>query len=170
MAPTLGDALESAVSRLGTSSDSPRAEAEELLSRLLGLGRSQLYLERARPLGADDASTLERWPSRRIAGEPIQYVTGRAAFRELDLSVSPHVLIPRPETELLVEAVLETLTEERERWTAPRILDLGTGSGAIALAIAHEWPAARVTATDLSEEALEIARANAARAGLEARV
>src|SRR5262245_13471236 len=127
MSPTLGEALESAISRLGTSTDSPRAEAEELLSRLLGLGRSQLYLERARPLGPEDLSTLERWLSRRTEGEPIQYVTGHAAFRELDLSVNPHVLIPRPETELLVEAVLETLAEERERWTAPRILDLGTG-------------------------------------------
>jgi release factor glutamine methyltransferase len=170
MSPTLGEALESTVSRLGTSTDSPRAEAEELLSRLLGLGRSQLYLERARPLEAEHMSTLEGWLSRRIAGEPIQYVTGHAAFRELDLTVNPHVLIPRPETELLVEAVLETLAEERERWTSPRILDLGTGSGAIALAIAHEWPPARLTATDLSEAALEVARANAARSGLETRV
>src|SRR5215831_2893994 len=137
MAPTLGEALESTVSRLGTSSDSPRAEAEELLSRLLGLSRSQLYLERARALDAKDMSTLERWLSRRLAGEPIQYLTGRAAFRDLDLSVGPDVLIPRPETELLVEAVLETLAEERERWPTPRILDLGTGSGAIALAVGH---------------------------------
>src|SRR5215831_2890897 len=170
MVPTLGEALESTVSRLGASTDSPRAEAEELMSRLLGLGRSQLYLERARPLGAEDASQLERWVSRRLDGEPIQYVTGRAAFRDLDLSVGPQVLIPRPETELLVEAILEALAEERERWPAPRILDLGTGSGAIALAIAQEWPPARVTATDVSEAALEVARANATRAGLEARV
>jgi release factor glutamine methyltransferase len=170
MVPTLGEALESTVSRLGTITDSPRAEAEELLSRLLGLSRSRLYLERARPLEADDVATLERWLSRRVAGEPIQYVTGRAAFRDLDLGVSPAVLIPRPETELLVEAVLETLAEERDRWTAPRILDLGTGSGAIALAIAHEWPPARVIATDLSDAALDVARANATRNGLETRV
>jgi release factor glutamine methyltransferase len=170
MVPTLGEALESTVSRLGTITDSPRAEAEELLSRLLGLSRSRLYLERARPLEADDVATLERWLSRRVAGEPIQYVTGRAAFRDLDLGVSPAVLIPRPETELLIEAVLETLAEERDRWTVPRILDLGTGSGAIALAIAHEWPPARVIATDLSEAALDVARANATRTGLEPRV
>ena len=87
-------------------------------------------------------SRLESWLARRAAHEPVQYITGRAAFRDLDLAVDPRVLIPRPETEGLVEAVLEVLRAEAARWPAPRVLDLGTGSGAIALALAAEWPAA----------------------------
>ena len=141
MVPTLGEALESTVSRLGASTDSPRAEAEELMSRLLGLGRSQLYLERARPLGAEDASQLERWVSRRLDGEPIQYVTGRAAFRDLDLSVGPQVLIPRPETELIVEAALQLHPAPD---AAPTVVDVGTGSGCVAVSIAYERPHAAV--------------------------
>ena len=100
----------------------------------------------------------------------MQYITGRAAFRDLDLAVDPRVLIPRPETEGLVEAVLEVLRAEAPRWAAPRVLDLGTGSGAIALALAAEWPAAVVTATDASAGALEVARANAAALELAGRV
>jgi len=145
MDSTLDRALKSATSRLTGISASPVAEAEELLGRLLGLAR-------------------------RARGEPVQYITGRAAFRGLDLMVGPQVLIPRPETEGLVEAVLAVLRDELPRWRAPRVLDLGTGSGAIALAIAAEWPAAHVTATDASETALEVARANAEACGLAGRV
>ena len=87
------------------------------------------------------------WIERRLKGEPPQYITGRAAFRGLDLAVTHAVLIPRPETEGLVEAVLEVLRADAGHWPTPRVLDLGTGSGAIALAIASEWPSARVTAT-----------------------
>jgi len=170
MSTTLGQALEAAAARLAPRSEHARTDAEELLGRLLGLGRSRLYLDRERALSDDEASTLERWVSRRVAGEPIQYITGRAAFRELDLAVTPAVLIPRPETEILVEAVLGTLRRERGRWPRPRVLDLGTGSGAIALAIASENPDARVTATDLSGAALERARVNAESLGLAPRV
>jgi release factor glutamine methyltransferase len=170
MDATLDHALKSAASRLSAVSDSPGAEAEELLGRLLGLGRSELYLQRARELGVDEWQRLDRWLSRRARGEPVQYITGRAAFRGLDLAVDPAVLIPRPETEGLVEAVLSVLRDELARWREPRVLDLGTGSGAIALAIAAEWPAAVVTATDASEEALAVARANAAACGLSERV
>lgn len=166
--PTLDDALRSAASSL--PGDSAKSDAEELVGRLIGLQRTQLYLERARELSPDQQRTLDTWLRRRAAGEPIQYITGRAAFRGLDLAVNASVLVPRPETEGLVEAVLETLRREAAHWPAPRVLDLGTGSGAIALAIAHEHPAATVTATDASEAALEIARANAAALGLAARV
>jgi len=170
MDATLDHALKSAASRLSAVTDSPRAEAEELLGRLLGLARAELYLQRARELSADEWQRLDRWLSRRARGEPVQYITGRAAFRGLDLAVDPAVLIPRPETEGLVEAVLAVLREELARWREPRVLDLGTGSGAIALAIAAEWPAAVVTATDASEEALIVARANAAACGLAERI
>jgi release factor glutamine methyltransferase len=170
MSVTIAQALAAAIARLGATSSSPRPDAEELLSRLLGVGRGELALARERALTATESSTLETWLDRRERGEPVQYITGRAAFRDLDLKVGPGVLVPRPETEGLVEAVLGVLTAERARWSEPRVLDLGTGSGAIALAIASEWPAARVTATDASEAALGQARANAAAAGLGGRV
>lgn len=170
MDASLDRALKSAASRLTSVTDSPGAEAEELLGRLLGLTRNDLYLERARDLGAEEWRRLDGWLARRARGEPVQYITGRAAFRGLDLAVDPAVLIPRPETEGLVEAVLSVLREELSRWREPRVLDLGTGSGAIALAIAAEWPGAIVTATDASEEALAVARANAAACGLDKRI
>jgi release factor glutamine methyltransferase len=170
MDATLDRALKSAASRLGGVTDSPLAEAEELLGRLLGLARAELYLRRTRELTAEEWQQLDRWLARRARGEPVQYITGRAAFRGLDLAVGPAVLIPRPETEGLVEAVLAVLREELARWPSPRVLDLGTGSGAIALAIAAEWPRAIVTGTDASEEALAVARANALACGLAERV
>ena len=170
MDSTLDRALKSATSRLAGVSASPQAEAEELLGRLLGLARAQLYLERTRELAPGEWQQLDRWLARRAHGEPVQYITGRAAFRGLDLEVGPAVLIPRPETEGLVEAVLGVLREELARWREPRVLDLGTGSGAVAIAIAAEWPAAVVTATDESQEALRMARANAQASGLGERV
>lgn len=170
MDSTLDHALKSAASRLSAVTDAPGAEAEELLGRLLGLARADLYLQRGRELAADEWQRLDRWLARRARGEPVQYITGRAAFRGLDLAVGPAVLIPRPETEGLVEAVLGVLRDELARWHEPRVLDLGTGSGAIALAIAAEWPAAIVTATDASDESLAVARANAQACGLAARV
>jgi release factor glutamine methyltransferase len=109
---------------------------------------------------------LEEQLARRLAGEPVQYITGRAAFRSLDLAVDRRVLVPRPETEWLVEAVLEYLVARAPSARPPRVLDLGTGSGCIALSIAHEYPRADVVATDASEDALQVARANAEALGL----
>lgn len=169
MRTTLDEALRSAVSRLATEA-SPLADAEELLGRLLGVARSQLYLQRTRALSDEEWNRLDGWLSRRAGGEPVQYITGRAAFRGLDLVVNAAVLIPRPETEGLVEAVIGVLREELARWPKPRVLDLGTGSGAVALAIATEWPVAGVTATDTSERALAVARSNAAACGVTDRV
>ena len=149
---------------------SAASDARELLSRLIGVPLAALSDARTPAPGADSLATWGRWLERRLAGEPVQYITGRAAFRSLDLAVDPRVLIPRPETEGLVEAVLEALRAAAPRWPRPRVLDLGTGSGAIALAIASEFPAARVTATDASAAALEVARANAESLGLASRV
>ena len=115
MDSTLDRALKSATSRLTGISASPVAEAEELLGRLLGLARAELYLERTRELSAEEWQQLDRWLTRRVRGEPVQYISGRAAFRGLDLAVGPAVLIPRPETEGLVEAVLSVLRDERSR-------------------------------------------------------
>ena len=167
--PTVASTLRSALAALAFS-PAPRSDAEELLSRLLGISRAQLNLLGARTLTRAESTRLAAWLARRAAHEPVQYITGRAAFRDLDLAVEPSVLIPRPETEGLVEAVLEVLRAEAPRRAAPRLLDLGTGSGVIALALAAEWPAAVATATDASAGALEVARANAAALGLAGRV
>ena len=167
---TIGNTLARATERLSANSDCASSDAVELLSRLLGTGRGELHALASRELTSEQAQRFETWIARRLAGEPVQYITGLAAFRDLDLEVTPAVLIPRPETEGLVEAVLEVLRGEVSRWAAPRVLDLGTGSGAIALAIAQEWPAAIVTATDASEAALQVAQRNAAASGLAGRV
>jgi release factor glutamine methyltransferase len=168
--PTVRATLRRAVDRLAGGSDAPHADAEELLSRLLGVERGALRTSGARALTPEELARFEGWLARRLAGEPVQYVTGRAAFRSLDLAVDRRVLVPRPETEGLVDAVLEALARRRAAWPRPAVLDLGTGSGAIALAIASEWPWAFVTATDASAGALEVARANAASLGLAGRV
>jgi release factor glutamine methyltransferase len=169
MSHTIADALGRALMRL-RDLPSARTDAEELVSRLLGVGRADLHVGRERPLAPGEMERLESWLARRAAGEPVQYITGRAAFRGLDLAVNSGVLVPRPETEGLVEAVLGVLREEARRWIRPRVLDLGTGSGAIALAIAAEWPAAVVTASDSSDVALATAQGNARALGLETRV
>ena len=169
MPPSISAVLEATIARLASTA-SPRSDAEELVSRLLGLRRSELQLRAEREPTPEQCQRLEDWIERRVHGEPVQYITGRAAFRSLDLAVDRRVLIPRPETEVLVEAVLEVLRRERARWPRPRVLDLGAGSGAVALAVASEWPDAAVTATDASEGALEVARANAESLGLAGRV
>jgi release factor glutamine methyltransferase len=169
MQPTVASALRSALPTL-ESSPTPRSDAEELLSRLLGVSRAGLQLLATRKLSRAESTRFQSWLARRAAHEPVQYLTGRAAFRDLDLAVDPRVLIPRPETEGLAGAVLEVLRAEAARWPEPRVLDLGTGSGAVALAVASEWPAAVVSATDASAGALEVARGNAAALGLAGRV
>lgn len=144
----------------------PPQEARILLSHVLGWTRTQLITRDREPLAPETVAVYRALHTRRVAGEPIAYLTGTREFFGLTLTVSPSVLIPRPETELLVELALVRL----EGRTAPRVLDLGTGSGAIALAIAHSRPDARVTALDRSTDALDVARENARHLGLDARV
>jgi release factor glutamine methyltransferase len=141
-----------------------RLDAEHLLAHALDTARLQLYLQYDRPLTAEELDRFRPLLRRRAEREPLQYITGRAAFRELDLLVDRRVLVPRPETEVLVEAVLRwAASKEPAELTA---LDLGTGSGAIALSLLREGPFRRVVATDASREALEVAGENARRAGL----
>jgi release factor glutamine methyltransferase len=161
--PRIEELLAGAGDLLRGHSDSPRLDAELLLGHVLGLGRAALRTRSDRPVAADAAARFEALLQRRAAGEPVAYLTGRRAFWTLDLSVDPGVLVPRPETELLVEATLARLAEH----PAPAVLDLGTGSGAVALAIASELPSAEVTAVDASDEALRVARRNALDAGLD---
>jgi release factor glutamine methyltransferase len=138
----------------------PRLNAELLLAGTLGVKRLDLYLQFDRPLEADELAEFKARLLRRAKHEPLQYIDGSAAFRDLTLRVDPRVLIPRPETEVLVQEVLD--------WAAARgaasALDVGTGSGAIALALATEGSFSRVVAVDVSPGALEVARANAAQA------
>lgn len=157
---TLAEALARAVGVL-SASDSPRADAEILLCHVLGKPRSYLFAWPEKALSADERASFEALVERRVAGEPVAYLLGSRGFFGLDLAVSPAVLIPRPETELLVEATLARLP------AGPcAVADFGTGSGAIALAIAHARPDAEVTAVDASPEALAVARANASQLGL----
>jgi len=139
-----------------------RHEAELLLLHVLGKPRSWLFAHATDPVEAGDAADFHALLARRVAGEPVAYLLGHRGFWTLDLAVSPATLIPRPETELLVELALARLPVD----TALAVADLGTGSGAIALALASERPQVDVTATDLSAAALDVARGNAARNGL----
>jgi release factor glutamine methyltransferase len=148
--------------RLGAASPSAALDAEILVAHVAGTGRPALAADPNRPLAPEELLALESLARRRLAGEPLAYLTGRREFWSLDLEVTPDVLVPRPETELAVERVLAALGDGGR----PAVLDLGTGSGAIALAVAHERPHAAVTATDVSAAALAIAKRNATRLGL----
>ncbi len=160
----LKPALKSAVESLEAADvGSPRMNAEVLLMFVLAVDRAYLYAHPERELTAEEESRYQAVLAQRATGVPSQYITGHQEFWGLDFVVSPAVLIPRPETEHLVEAVLE-LTQGMQR---PKLVDVGTGSGCVALALAHEMTDAEVYAVDLSAEALEIARANAARLQLE---
>jgi release factor glutamine methyltransferase len=157
-----------------------RLDAELLLAHVLGLRRLDLYLQFERPVGPDDVAAYREAVRRRARREPLQYITGKAAFREIVVRVDPRVLIPRPETEVLVGEVLGaagvgvsgTGTRVGSGGGDTRLLglDIGTGSGAIALSLLTEGAFARVVATDVSPGALEVAAGNAASLGLEARL
>jgi len=160
---TIGEVLRRSTDHLAArGAERPRLEAERLLAHALGLERVELYMHLDRPLSAAELDGARALVRRRAAGEPLQYVLGEWGFRRLTLRVDGRALIPRPETETLVERCLALLDGD----DAPRVLDVGAGSGAVALALADEHPGARVTAIDVSEEALSLARENAERTGL----
>lgn len=145
--------------------ESPRANAEALLMHVLGTTRAGLYARRD-GLTTAEARMFGRALCQRCRGTPLQHLTGEQQFRRLTLEVRPGVFVPRPETEVLVGAALEALGAVED----PVVVDVGTGTGAIALAIKDERPDAEVFATDISPEAVELARRNAARLGLDVRV
>lgn len=161
---TLANAIREAASRL--PGDEARLEAELLLAHALQRPRSWFYAHSGDVLDAEEARAFNDLLRRREGGEPVAQITGHRGFWTLELSVTPDTLIPRPETELLVELALERLPVSE----MGQVLDLGTGTGAVALAIASERPLVDVSAVDVSEAALAVARANASDAGLPLRL
>jgi release factor glutamine methyltransferase len=161
---TLGEVLRLSTAHLERNgSPTARLDAELLLGHALELGRVELYTGFERPLSEAELAACRELIARRAKREPVAYILGRWGFRGLDLDVDPRVLVPRPETELVVGRCLELVAGA----AAPAMLDVGTGSGAIALALASELPEARVTACDVSEDALAVARANGGRLGID---
>ena len=162
-AATVRDALDASVDALTAAGvEDPRLDAELLLGEAMGCGRAALIAESGTEVPPAAGRLFGELVRRRLRREPVAYILGRKGFRDIELSVDRRVLIPRPETELLVELALDLKPAS--------VLDVGTGSGAIALAVADELPSCTVTATDTSPDALEIARANAERLGLADRV
>ncbi len=165
---TLREWLECGTAQLAAGPHPQRArrDAETLLLHLIGKSRAWLLTRLNEDFAGCTAIRYASLLERRLKGEPIQYITGETEFYGLPFRVTPDVLIPRPETEHLVEKVGELAPLFRK----PRIVDVGTGSGAIAIALAHEWPSAIVTAVDTSEPALAVARENAERVGFASRI
>jgi release factor glutamine methyltransferase len=157
------DALDSALVALGAAGvDTPRLDAELLLADALGVDRAALYVDRDLRVEGPAVRRFQELVRRRAFGrEPVAYLLGRKGFRNLELEVDARVLVPRPETELVVELAVAALPQ------GARVIDVGTGSGAIALALADERPDLRVSASDVSADALAVARANARRLGLD---
>ncbi len=167
---SIQEVLVSAVRALGVRMDyrNARFEAELLLSHALGVSRAGLLARLADPLDQPTAARFAGMVARRAQGEPVAYILGHKEFYGLDLVLDRRVLIPRPETELLVELALQTLKHVSH--PAPVVADVGTGSGAIALAMAAHAPSARIIATDISPDALAVAQLNAGRLHLEDRI
>jgi len=163
----LRQALTAAIDHLTAKQiGSPRMNAETLLMFVLNCDRAYLYAHPEYELTVDEQARYDEAIAERSTGKPAQYITGHQEFWGMDLIVSPAVLIPRPETEHVIETVLDLARAKQ----APRIIDVGTGSGCIALALAAELPSARVEAADISPAALEVARANAHRLQLDHRI
>ncbi len=155
---TLGEVLRGATDYLDSRGvPSPRVDAELLLAHALGLSRIELYTQHDRPLTEAERAAARELVRRRAQREPLAYILGEWGFRRLVLKTDPRALVPRPETEIVVERALALIADIPE----PRVLDVGAGTGAIALAIAQEHPGARVTATDLSQQAVALATENA---------
>lgn len=163
----VGDAISMAASTLEQSDSNEvakrsRADATLLLRHVLDIPQAEILAYRERPLTGEQIRKFQSLIEQRLRGKPIQYITGHQEFFGLPFSVTPDVLIPRPETEHLVEAAIEKLQSH----PVPHIVDVGTGSGAIAIALAHALPQAQITAIDINESALAVVQENAARNGV----
>ncbi len=169
---TIKEILEVTTGYLGKKKiQSPRLSAEILLAHQLNIDRVKLYLRFDQPLHDKEVAGYRSLIKRRLSREPIQYIIGMQEFWSLDFTVGPQVMVPRPETELLVEHALALCRGNRSaKGPCARILDLGTGCGALAIAIARELEGVAVWASDVSQEALNIARGNAKRHGVEERI
>jgi release factor glutamine methyltransferase len=159
---TVGEVLRRAAEHLDRTSETPRLDAELLLAHTLGRERIELYTDFDRPLTPSEVAGYRELVARRARREPVAYILGEWGFRRLTLTVDSRALIPRPETEIVAERALARLAGLE----SPAVLDVGTGTGALALAVADEHPGARVRALDVSPEALALAGENAARTGL----
>lgn len=166
---TVRDALHTATKRLNSVSTTARLDAEMILAHVLGATRERILVDFNEPLASQHQERFEQDIQRRLRLEPVAYLIGEREFYGLPLRVDARVLVPRPETELLVERAIQC-AREHPRWPALRVADIGTGSGAIAIAVAKHLPASRVWAVDLSSAALEVARTNIERHGLEERI
>lgn len=153
---TVAAALRSAAARLDGRVDSPKVDAELLLSHVLGASRTELHLGSEKVLTEVDLRSFEEFVARRVASEPLQYIIGTQDFRGIQLLVGPGVLVPRPETEMVVERALERISS----MDSPTVVDLGAGSGAIAIAIALERKDAKLLATEISSDAVAWCRKN----------
>ena len=161
---TVGEVLRRSTDHLAAKGcESPRLDAEVLLAHALGMKRIDLYMAFDRPMVSGELDAARALVARRSGREPLQHILGEWGFRRLTLRVDGRALVPRPETEIVVERCLALLVGHGE----PHVLDVGTGTGAIALAIADEHPGAHVTGVDISPDALALARENVARTGLE---
>lgn len=164
---TVGEVL-SAARKFLSEKETPEArlQAEQLLAHSLNLTRFDLYTQYDRPLNKEERDRYRRLLKERSNGRPLQHLTGRQAFRRLTLKMAPGVFIPRPETEILVETILSGLG----KGGPPKILEIGTGSGAICVSLAVEVPGSRIWTVDISEPALDLARANAESHGVGERI
>jgi len=167
MGSTCLDILNQAVEKLKLAGiDRPRTNVELLLGAVLNKSKVDLYLDRDRILTSDEIDQFHQCIKERISGRPVQYIIGTVEFFGLEFKVDQRVLIPRPETETLVEVVIEQLANKEK----PRIIDLGTGSGAIAISLAANLQSSFIYATDVSKEALEVAKENALRNKVESQI
>jgi release factor glutamine methyltransferase len=161
--PSIEEAIKEGAQRLREGGVAEwRRDAGSLLAHAFGRDRTFIIAHAGDALNEEQFETYQSLIERRAGGEPLQYITGNQQFFKLDFLVTPAVLIPRPETELIIEAALELLRDDR----AVRIADIGTGSGCLAISLLHELPMARAVAIDVSPAALQIARRNAARHGV----
>ena len=148
--------------------ENPRLNAERLLSAILEIDRVQLYLQFDRIMSKSETKLYREYVRRRSGNEPLQYIIGETEFMGLNFKVSPSSLIPRPETEILIENTLKI--RDLHKFKTPKIWDIGTGSGCIAVALAHYWPESYLIATDISDKSLELAEANALSNGVRGKI